>query len=72
MRISPDELISNDHAAHELGLKPDTLTAWRARGCGPNFVKVGRSVRYSRADLADWLGAQRREPMKAASSAERI
>ena len=34
-------------AAQWLGLSPATLEAWRVRGGGPEFVKLGRAVRYS-------------------------
>ena len=67
LTINPEELISNDDAARELRVQTNTLTSWRALGRGPNFVKVGRAVYYRRADLSEWLGAQRRQPTRAAS-----
>jgi hypothetical protein len=65
--IDPEELIGNDAAAKLIGLAPETLVQWRYRGRGPFFVKVGRLVRYRRADLAAWLAAQRRDPAAAAA-----
>jgi hypothetical protein len=62
MMISPDELVSPEVTATELRVKRETLAAWRTLGRGPNFVKVGRAVFYRRADLSEWLGAQRRQP----------
>lgn len=38
-------------AASYLGLQPSTLEAWRVRGGGPRFLKLGRSVRYRQTDL---------------------
>lgn len=38
-------------AAEYLGLSPATLTTWRCRGGGPRFCRMGRAVRYRRADL---------------------
>jgi hypothetical protein len=64
MLINPDELLPPDTVAAELHLRRETLTSWRANGRGPNFVKVGRAVFYRRADLAEWLGAQHRQPVK--------
>jgi predicted DNA-binding transcriptional regulator AlpA len=32
-----------------------TLQAWRVRGGGPKFIKLGRSVRYRREDLERFL-----------------
>ena len=42
-------------AAAFLKMKPATLEQWRWRGCGPRFMKVGRSCRYRRADLESYL-----------------
>ncbi|MEE4303594.1 MAG: helix-turn-helix domain-containing protein [Wenzhouxiangella sp.] len=42
-------------AAHYLGLQKSTLEAWRCRGGGPQFVKLGRAVRYRQADLDAWI-----------------
>jgi hypothetical protein len=38
-------------AAELLGVSPKTLEAWRARGAGPRYTRVGRLVRYRREDL---------------------
>jgi excisionase family DNA binding protein len=38
-------------AADYLGLKKSTLEAWRTRGGGPTFLKIGRAVRYRLSDL---------------------
>lgn len=62
MSIFPDDLIPSDEVARELGLKTQTLMAWRTMGRGPHFHKVGRRVMYSKADIAAWLQAQRRQP----------
>ena len=43
--------LDSDQAADYLGLKRTTLEAWRCRGGGPQFVKLGRLVKYRRADL---------------------
>ena len=38
-------------AAKELGVQPCTLEAWRVRGGGPAFVKMGKAVRYRKEDI---------------------
>ena len=38
-------------AAAYLNVSPRTLQAWRLRGGGPEFVKLGASVRYDRDAL---------------------
>jgi hypothetical protein len=43
-----------------LGLRPNTLAQWRISGDGPAFVKLGRAVRYRRADIERWLEGQTR------------
>lgn len=48
-------------AAHYLGLMKSTLEAWRCRGDGPQFVKLGRAVRYRQADLDAWVDSRVRE-----------
>jgi hypothetical protein len=41
-------------AALFLGLSPRTLQAWRVRGGGPPYLKIGRVVRYQRRALIDF------------------
>jgi predicted DNA-binding transcriptional regulator AlpA len=60
--IEPQELITEVKAAKLLGVKPRTLTNWRAEKVGPAFIKVGRSVYYTNADITAWLTSQRRCP----------
>lgn len=49
---NPDELLRTDEAAEILDMKPTTLEAWRCRGGGPVFLKLGKkAVRYRRGDL---------------------
>ena len=53
-------LESETQAALYLGISPRTLQAWRCRGDGPAFIKVGRSVRYDRAELDRFITEQTR------------
>ena len=46
-------------AAARLGVKPATLRAWRQRGQGPAFVRLGRAIRYLPEDLETFLRANR-------------
>jgi predicted ATPase len=48
-------LLSEGQAAVVLTVKIKTLQAWRGRGGGPKFVKVGRLVRYRQEDLEQFL-----------------
>jgi excisionase family DNA binding protein len=48
-------LLTEQQAAQVLTVKEKTLQAWRVRGGGPKFVKLGRCVRYRREDLDKFL-----------------
>lgn len=55
----PPELLTPTEAADLLRTTADTLAVWRCTGRNAiPFVKVGRSVRYRRADLLDWLDSR--------------
>lgn len=57
------DLLMPEAVADELGIAPATLAAWRSRGTGPAFVKLGaRLVRYRRADLSAYIASHRRHP----------
>jgi hypothetical protein len=48
-------LITPKAAAVEVGVTDRALEAWRARGGGPEFVRVSsRCVRYRRIDIKRW------------------
>ncbi len=52
-------LLTPEEAGTVLGIAPQTLAHWRARGCGPAYVLLSaRCVRYSDAVLRDWLAAR--------------
>jgi hypothetical protein len=51
----PDELLTEVAAAKQLTLSIRTLQAWRCRGEGPPFVRVGRAIRYELTAIRDWL-----------------
>lgn len=59
--MAKDTLHDTPQAAQYLGdLKPETLEAWRCRGGGPRFVKLGRSVRYRESDLDAFIESRLR------------
>lgn len=45
-------------AADVLGVPEHTLAQWRSKGTGPEYVKVGRHVRYRWTVVNEWLDAQ--------------
>lgn len=56
-------LLSTAAAARRLGLAPGTLTNMRHRQEGPAYTRLGRkAVRYSQADLDNWIAEGRTAP----------
>jgi predicted DNA-binding transcriptional regulator AlpA len=47
-------------AAQFLKLSTSWLAKARMRGDGPPYIKFGRAIRYSEADLLQWISSQRR------------
>ena len=47
--------LTEREVAELLGLSVATLRAWRHREKGPRFLRLGRSVRYLPADVADFV-----------------
>ena len=56
-----DSLINEKKAAGILGCSTATLQQWRHYGKPPNYVKVGRLVRYREKDLQQFVESQVRE-----------
>ncbi len=56
------DLLDERAAAELLDVSPGTLSVWRSTGrYALPFLKVGRKVRYRRADLLAWLEGRTRE-----------
>lgn len=56
----PDQMLTEHLAAEILCQSVRTLQKWRVTGFGPEFFKIGRSVRYRRREVADWIESRRR------------
>lgn len=57
-----DEALNPRQAARYLGCQDSTLRAWRASGFGPGFYRLGRLIRYRRAELDRWITANSTHP----------
>ena len=56
------DLLDEKEAARFLDNSPGTLSVWRSTGrYNLPFIKIGRNVRYRRADLEAWLEKRTRE-----------
>lgn len=52
-----DELLTATQVAVEYQKSEGSLANMRSAGIGPEFVKVGRSVRYRRSAVEAWVAA---------------
>ena len=60
--------LTEREVAELLGLSVATLRAWRHRGNGPRFLRLGRSVRYLPSDVADFVRASAVDTTSVSSS----
>jgi predicted site-specific integrase-resolvase len=60
MNALSEPLTTEREAAAMLRVSLTSLRRWRANGCGPVFRKMGKSVRYRPADLAEFVSSARR------------
>ena len=50
------QLLNESEAADFLGVSPRTLSNWRCRGGGPDYVKMGsKAIRYRLDDLNEFI-----------------
>ena len=57
-----ERALSEAEVAARLGVSPFTVRAWRHRGLGPRFMKMGRAVRYRREDVDAYKETSLRDP----------
>jgi Helix-turn-helix domain len=53
--MANDRIMLGQQATDFLLVRVKTLQAWRVRGGGPKFLKLGRSIRYRQSDLEAFL-----------------
>jgi excisionase family DNA binding protein len=51
------DILNRRQLADYLGVTPQALSQMAHRGSGPKYLRIGRSVRYRRADVEAWLSA---------------
>lgn len=51
-------LATTPQVAAYLDVPDATLIAWRYKGTGPSFIRVGRHIRYRWSDIEAWLDQQ--------------
>ena len=55
------ECITEDDLQLLADVTPGTSEAWRKRGQGPAFIRIGNRVLYQRKAVADFLESRKRE-----------
>ena len=58
---NPDQLMTEKEVAGLICITPRALQNWRLRGGGPEYVKIGRSVRYQRSDVIKFIEERKRK-----------
>jgi predicted DNA-binding transcriptional regulator AlpA len=53
--MGDNDLLDTAALARYLGKNKRTVEDWRMDGRGPNYIRVGRSIRYRGADIQRWL-----------------
>lgn len=53
--LNAQKLLKEKEVERVFGLNYRTLQDWRLKGCGPSFVKIGRSVFYRGKDIIAFL-----------------
>lgn len=56
----PDEILTEHQVAKIVCQSVRTIQKWRVTGYGPAFFKIGRSVRYRRLEVWQWIEEKRR------------
>lgn len=53
-----DRLLTPAQASEILGFSVSALNQWRMAGKGPEYVKIGRAVRYTESALREFVEAR--------------
>lgn len=57
----PNQLLTEKETASLICYTQRALQNWRLRGGGPEYVKIGRSVRYQRRDVMKFIEDRKRK-----------
>jgi predicted DNA-binding transcriptional regulator AlpA len=58
-------LLKEDEAAKLLCVSVQLLRKWRANGTGPEHIKLGKCVRYSRIDVDGFISSMKQAGRRA-------
>jgi len=57
--LATERLWSIDDLAEFLGVSASTIYDWRSHGKGPVAYRLGKHLKYARADVDAWLSTRR-------------
>lgn len=60
-----DRLVSPGELAAYLAVPVQTIYGWRSKGVGPRGIRVGKHVRYRKADIEQWLASRGDDELQA-------
>ena len=52
------QLMTTDETAAMLLVSKATLYSWRYKGTGPHAYRIGKGLRYDKADVLAWLATR--------------
>lgn len=55
-----EKLLNEKEVEKIFGIKRSCLQKWRCLGGGPNYIKIGRSVRYRPSDIENFIHEHQR------------
>lgn len=53
-----DSLWTQKNVAEYLDIPHNTVARWRVNNVGPRFIRIGKYVRYRKADVDRWIESQ--------------
>ena len=53
--VLDEPLLPAEDAARHLKVKPQTMAAWRNRGVGPEYIRVGKLIFYTPSQLRNYI-----------------
>lgn len=56
--IAPADLITIEEAATTLGVTVPTLRTWRLAGKGPRAARIGKHLKYVRAEVEGYIAQE--------------
>lgn len=57
IKMIDETILTTEQAAEMLGMSERTLENWRWKREGPSYIKLGRSIRYRKTDVENWIKA---------------